>query len=288
VSSASRRIAASGIVVLALGACRPAPPAPAVRSSLGGAVARVGGYTIPPSLVGDVAEGEGLSAREALDALVGDALAAHGARALGFDRDPAVSWPCAAALARRVPLRLVEDAAALGPPSDDELAFVLVVHAVVLRSPTLKEEHALAIAAAIRRAVVGARSADDFEVRAGAVSHLGAQVVVERIGPFDADGRGPDGAEFDAGFVATAFALRAPLETAPVVATPFGWHVIQLVERKPPEGNLAERRRELADAVVQMRARMRLDALIRARSLATPVGVSVDADELMSVAMAPP
>jgi hypothetical protein len=287
-SNASRRIASSGLIVLAMGACRSTPPAPGARASLGGAIARVGDYAIPPSLVADVAEDERLPIHGALDRLVDDALAAHGAQVRGFDRDPAVSWPCVAALARRVPARLLTDAAALGPPSNDELALVTVVHAVVLRSPTLTADDALAIAAAIRRAVVGARSADAFDVRARAVSHPHAQVIVERIGPLTADGLGPDGVEFDAGFVATAFTLHAPQETAPVIATPFGWHVIQLVDRAAPDGALADRRRELAGAVVQLRARIRLDALLRARASAVPVEVSVGADELMSSATAPP
>lgn len=278
---------ARGAWVLVLCACGQAPPPPAASSSLNGAVARVGGVTIQPSLVADVAQARGVSARVALDGLVADALAAEGAQVRGFDWDPTVSWPRVAAIAS-ASSRLAEEARALGPPTDDELALVSVVHAVVLRAPSLREGDALAIASGIHRAVVGARNADDFEVRANAVNHPHAQVRVERIGPFGADGRSPNGEEFEAGFVAAAFALRAPLETSPIVATPFGWHVLQLVERAPTDGPLANRRVELASVVAEMRARTRLDAILRARRQSTPLEISVAADELMSAAIAQP
>ena len=285
---ARRGVLLSGVVALALAACGPAPgPPPTAFSSLKGAVARAAGVAIPSSLVTDVAQAKGVSAREAVDDLLADALAAQGALALGFDRDPGVSWPRTVAVARRTPTRLFEDARALGPPTDDELARVSVVHAVVLRSPSLREEDALAIAAAIRRAVVGSRGADDFEARAKAVSRPHAQVTVERVGPFGADGRDAEGTEFEAGFVAAAFTLHAPLETSPIVATPFGWHVLQLVERAAPEGPLADLRRDLAEAVVEMRARIRLENILTARRQSAPVEISVAADDLMSVAARP-
>ena len=284
----SRKLLTSGLFALGFGACAPAPPpAPASHSPLNGAVARVAGIAIAPSLVTDVARAKGVSPREALDDLVTDALAAEGALARGVDRDPAVSWPRTVARARRTALRLFEGASALGPPTEEELAQVSVIHAVVLRSANLREDDAIAIAAAIRLAVVGSHGADDFEARAKPVKHPHAQVTIERVGPFGADGRTSDGTEFEAGFVAAAFTLRAPLETSPIVATPFGWHVLQLVERSLPEGPLADRRRELAEAVVRMRARMRLDAVLAAHRQSAPVEISVAAEDLMSTASQP-
>jgi hypothetical protein len=219
---------------------------------------------------------------------VEDALVAQGAQAKGFDRDPEVSWLCAAALARRVPIRLMEEAAALGAPTDDELALVSVVHAVVLRSPNLRDAAAVAIAAAIRRAVVGARSPDEFEARAGAVNHPNAQVRVERIGPFGADGKSADDTEFEPVFVAAAFALRSPEETSPVVTTPFGWHVLQLVERRAATEASGDRRVGLAEPVVEMRGRIRLQAIVLARRQSAQPEISAAADELMSLAVAQP
>jgi hypothetical protein len=220
---------------------------------------------------------------------VRDALAAQGALALGADHDPAVTWQTTSALARRVPQHLFDVAAAQGPPTDDELALVSVVHAVVMRSATLREQDALALAATIRQAVAGARSAEEFQARASAVAHPHAQVVVQPIGPFGADGRDAhDGGELDPGFVAAAFALRAPLDTSPIVTSPFGWHVIQLVERKAPEGSMADRARDLGPDVARMRARMQIDAALRARADLAKVEVSVGADALMAQATAAP
>jgi hypothetical protein len=287
-TAARRNLLTTSALVIALGACSPAPAPSPLSSPLSGAIARVGAVAISPSLVADVAQAKGISAHDALGGLVEDVLAAQAAEARGLDRDPSVSWSRAAALAVQVPAHLTDEAMALGPPTEDELALVSVVHAVVLRSPNLREDDALAIAAAIRRAVAGGRSADDFEARANAVSHPHAEVRVERIGPFGADGRAPDGTGFDATFVAAAFSLRAPFETSAIVATPFGWHVLQLVERTPAGGSVESRRVDLAGAVFQLRTRIRLEALVQARRQSVPVTISVAADDLMSAAFARP
>lgn len=279
---------ASGVLVVAFGACRAAPAPSPISAPLNGGIARVGDVVISPSLVANVAQRKSISARDALGGLVEDTLAAQGAQARGLERDPSISWSRTAALAVQVPAHLMDEEAALGPPTEDELALVSVVHAVVLRSPSLREDDALAIAAAIRKAVVGAHSADDFEARANAVGHPHAEVRVERIGPCGADGRTADGSEFDASFVAAAFSLRAPLDTSAVVATPFGWHVLQLVERTPAAGSVERRRVELAEAVLELRTRIRLEAIVQARRQAAPVVVSVAADDLMSAAFARP
>jgi hypothetical protein len=267
--------------------CGHAAPPPSPSGPLGGAVARVGSVAVPPSLVAEVARAKSLSTSGALDALVRDALAAQGALARGLDRDPTVSWQTVSALARQVPVRLLESAAAAGPPSDDELALVSVEHAVVMRSPTLREEDALVLADAIRRAVTGARSADDFEARANAVAHPRAQVIVQRVGPFGADGTDSSGGSLDAGFVAASFALRAPLETSAVVASPFGWHVIQLVERHPAEGSRADRALAVGPAIVRARARARVDGLLRARAPLARIEISPAAEALMAQAITP-
>ena len=274
---------AAAATALACAACGQAPP-PEASASLNGAVARVGNVALPPSLVADVARSKGSSPRAAVEDLVRDALVAQGSLARGLDRAPTVSWQSAAALARRVPDHLFAAAAAEGPPTNDELEVVSVVHAVVMRSATLREADALALAGAIRQAVVGVHSADDFLARANAVAHPHAQVIAQPIGPFAADGHDASGGELDAGFVAASFALRAPFETSSIVTTPFGWHVIQLVERKAPDGSPADRAQALGPAIVRMRARMQVDQLLRARSQGARVEISSAADALMAQA----
>jgi hypothetical protein len=252
-------------------------------------VARVGDVTIPPRLVAEVAATKGISARDAVSDLVIDALAAQGARARGLDADPAVAWAGTAALARRIPARLAVEAADEGPPKDAELASVLVANAVVLRSPTLREHEALIIAENVRRAVAGARTVDDFVSRANAVSHHEAKLVAQPIGPFAADGADPGGGVLDAGFVAAAFALRTPFEVSPVIVTPFGWHVVELIERTPPaDSDLEARRTALAGAVRAMRSRMRLDALLRELRSSARVETGARVDDLMARATASP
>ena len=270
--------------------CGEKAPPTVETASLDGAVARVGDIAITPVQVAWVAAGSGISPRQAMDELVGDALASLGALARGFDSDRAVAWERTAVLARQVPLRFAKEAAQQGPPTDDELASVRVVHAVVMRSPTLREEDALTLARSIRQAVSQARSADEFVQRADAVPHVHASVVAQNVGPFAADGVDATGGEVDAGFVAAAFALRTPFEVSPIVATPFGWHVLQLVERRAPSdpAEVAARREALAGAVQTLRSRMRLDALLRTLRSTAHVETAVSADEIMARAMASP
>jgi hypothetical protein len=254
-----------------------------------GDVARVGALSIPASVVSEVARSSRVSAQVAVGRLVSDALAAQEARSRGLDRAAAASWAIDVSLARRVPRRLADDARSLGPPTDDELATLTVVHAIVLRSPGVHEERSRAIAEAIHRAVSGARSADEFVARANAVPHAGTQVVVERLQGIGADGHAPKGAEYDPTFVAASFALRTPGEMSWIVESPFGWHTIYLVERSPAEPASVEQRRiDLASDVAVMRARVRIGAIVHARKERSPTEVSEAADALMADATRAP
>jgi PPIC-type PPIASE domain len=278
---------AAWISLLAPLACaeRPAPAPSSV--SLGGHAARVGDVTIPASLVGGVAGARGVTARETLDGLVRDALLAQGAKARGLEDEPSVRWACTTTVARLVPDRLVMEARAEGAPVDEELATVEVIHAVVLRAPTLAPVRASAIAGQILQAVATSRDDADFRTRAEQVPHVGTQVTVERLAAFDASGQDDRGATVDLSFAAAAFALHEPGKTSPVVETPFGWHVIRLIRRVVPAGDLLEaRRRDLAEAVVEMRVRTRLASALREERQRQPVDTSAAADALMTEAVA--
>jgi hypothetical protein len=233
--------------------------------------------------VASIGGARGLGPRPALDALIEDALSARGALDRRLDADPSVAFATEVALARRVPLQAAEDARTEGAPTADELQSLTVVHGLVARAAGASDENALAVAANLARAVAGARSGDDFLARVRALPWQHARVVAERVGPFGIDGRMPDGALLDKTFVATAFALRAPLQTSGIVATPFGWHVIQLVSREPAVDLSPERRQALAEAAIENRARTLVLDVLRSRRERTAVEVSHDADSLMAL-----
>ena len=285
------RAVGAGLALVVVASCGQKAPPAETSASLQGAVARVGSVALPASLVAEVARAKGSPPRVAVEELVRDALAAQGSLARGLDRDPSVSWESTAALARRVPEALFDRAVAQGPPTDDELATVSVVHAVVMRSSSLREEDAIALAGAIRQAVAGARSADEFEARAATVAHPHAQVIVQPVGPFGADGLDASGGELDAGFVAAAFALRAPTDMSPIVATSVRVARDPARRAKGAGGLSADRAREASEqgsAVVRMRARMHLDELLRARAPLAKIEVSGAADSLLAQAISTP
>jgi len=277
----ARRVVVIVVATMAWGCGTRSVPQP-TYSALSGEVARVGDDRLGAALVGAVARARGVTPPVAMAVLVEDALAGQGARAQGLDRSPEVLWQSAAALGRQVPLRFLEQARSQGLPTDDELAQLEVVHAVVLRTQSLPEATAVFTARAIEDAVAKARTSEEFMARAKAASSE-VRTTVQALPVFDAAGRMEDGEMIDPDFAAAAFQLHREGETSPIVETSFGWHVIRLVSRRPPPtGALEARRTELAEAVIDLRARARLAEILRARRQHTRVDVSGAAAELMA------
>jgi len=279
----TRRRAIAAIVTCAALGCGHA--APTTQTLSGGNVARVGSILIQAPLVAEVARTSRVTARTAVERVVSDALAAEGARAQGIDGTGPIVWSVTTTLARDLQARLLDEARSAGPPTDAELSTLTVAHAVVMRTPGVPRERALAAASAIHQAVTGARSADQFEALANAVPHPGTQAVVERLSAFGADGRGSNGAEYEPSFVAAAFALRSVGDMTWVVETPFGWHTIYLAERTPPApASVEQLRADLQAAVVEMRVRMRTDAILHVRKEQSAIRLSEAAEALMAEA----
>jgi hypothetical protein len=234
------------LLPLLVTACNVSPPAPPLLTAVPpGAVAVCAGRAISPVQVTAVASARAQTPRQALEALASDARAATEAERQGVGDEPLVRQRIDAALSRALLERL--RAESTGPTTAAELdnlrrerwllfdrpAGARVIHAVV-RKPDSPD--ARRIAEAIAAAVQGSPDAAAFEQRALAVPHADIEVKVETLSPVSADGRTLDesGNHFDATFAAAACALTTPLSLSPVIATPFGYHVMLLLERTPP------------------------------------------------------
>lgn len=268
-------------------------------------MARVGEIVISASLVGRVAVAERLTSAQAVRFLVEDALAASGAHAVGLDQTDEIARATTAARARLVALRLREQAGAAGPPTDaevDELTRLhwlqvdlpeqrRVIHAVVLKpkeSVSGGDQRAMVLANELAAREAQATSPEDFESRAKALAHAAdLEIKVEKLEPFVADGRAasPGGPTMDPVFAKGAFQLSAVGATSGVVASPFGWHVIRIVEILPEHRvPFEDRRRWFKDEAEAMRARRALDRLQEDLQRKYPIDLANGVDDLMTTA----
>lgn len=97
-----------------------------------------------------------------------------------------------------------------------------------------------------------------FKARVASVPHDGFEIIAEELPPVTADGRviEPGGFTFAPEFAAAAAALSRRGDLSPPVASPFGLHIILLLERTPPRTRSADERRKLVVRdVVAQRAR---------------------------------
>ncbi len=267
-----------------------------------GVVARVGAERIFGDEIARIAAAQSVDVSKARELAIRDALYASQARADGMDADVGTQLVVNAALARRMLRRVLEDADRAGPVTDDELATVMtrrwleldrpegfrVVHAVVRTKDGADEatrSRAAAVARAVRDAVLSVAElakttplsreqadpvVDAFKRAVDTVARDGFEIKVELLDPVAADGRvlSLSGGGYEKPFAEGASKLTARGELSEVVLTPYGCHVLLLLERIPEARvPLAERRQSVREEVLWMRsAAARTKLLERLRS----------------------
>lgn len=274
-------------LILALcftGACEPSTPASVrvtVLAQPKDPVVTIGQSKIDGATIAAVAAAKKSSQKEAVDALVFDALLAEEAEQRGLPAQQPTAWTIRAAKARSTARHLHEQAGADRLPTDEELRAlserykveverpesVVTSHALVSKpKQDAKLEEAKALAAKLLSAVTGATSDEDFQARAKAVSAAGLEVVVQPLPPFDANGLILGGSgQMDEKFASAAFALTQAGSQSGIVESSFGWHVIRLIERRPAfVMPVEERRNKFAGKAFELRGKALLDERLAA------------------------
>ena len=143
---------------------------------------------------------------------------------------------------------------------------VRTIHAVVQFSAEAEEPRARVVAEAIRAAVRDVKDPAEFERAARAVAADGFKVKVESLDPITEQGEivTSGGGSVVESFARAAHAIKDVGGTSAVTRTAYGYHVIRLVERLPPQVvPFEESRRRLEPVVRGERAKAAHSALLR-------------------------
>jgi hypothetical protein len=292
---------------------RPPPMAGPLDPS---AAARVGDMLVRTEQVAKIASAQGVSAAAARDLAVHDALLAKEARERGLGADRRIQIAESALLARTLARDIAAAAEARGPVTDAELEEVTArhwldldrpdaartVHAVVALNKEVPRAAASELAEAIRAAVAkiadaastsepqrDPRGPEDpavtaFRKAATEIPKGDRDVRVEVLHPVAADGRvvSEAGGRLDDTFARAATRLERRGDLSSVIETPFGFHVILLLERIAGHTVPREERRAMVrEEVMSTRARAEKDTLLS--SLRSSVRVRPDADAALAL-----
>jgi hypothetical protein len=243
------------------------------------------------ALLNELERTRGVSSERALELASEDALLA---RALESSEPRLALSIQRVALARALGRELFQEAVQSGPPTNAEVAeltaqrwweldrprLARVVHAVVLSETENAEARALA--QRIANAVASAKNATEFEQAAKAVPNGALTVRVETPDPVALDGRAVDPDRppapgtttdtFAPEFARAAQSLQEIGQQSPIVRSPFGYHVLQLIRVIDAyQPSLEERRTLLTPEIQQRRALEAQNALLaRQRMEAVP------------------
>jgi len=221
----------------------------------------------------DEADG-GVSAAEALDALVQQQLLAAEAERRGFGADDEVDAERRKALARAL-VELQADGVTVDTLDQEKLRKLYessidqfvhgperrVIHAVALTGKQrLTDEEARRLIGQVRDAARGATTEERFRAAVRPlIAERGKKVLkVEKLPPFHAASK-----RFAGPFVEAAFAVPGPGHLSEPFRTEFGWHVLLVLEELPAADVSYEEAREIIGAeVVPAERKQRIDGLL--------------------------
>jgi peptidyl-prolyl cis-trans isomerase C len=275
-----------------------------------GVAAQVGGEIVSIAQVRELSQASGVSPEEARARLVYDALMAAGAKDAGYERQDRVVVQRRSELARALIDRMKQEAQQ-GPLTDEEVAKYTQVHWLDMDRPVARRTTHVVVmpkdvendvergkadelAGRIAQAVRGETDPEAFKKKAEAVDAGGMKVLAQHLPPVaedrrvaDLSSRPPPGhppQTFDEAFVKATFSLSAVGDQTPPFRSPFGTHVVLLVEVQAELRLPEHKRRKMLDAEIRAgRVREQMESLVASLRERTPPVVERNAEAMLQL-----